>query len=97
MNISLDYDDTFTADPDLWRRFSAQARGRGHKVYVVTLRADAGCDEVRRECGPFVDGIIPCNYRPKREAVRAAGVRIDVWVDDMPETIASGDAGVVLV
>ena len=96
MNIALDYDGTFTRAPDLWRRTSAQFRAAGHKVYIVTLRSPSELDEVRKEAGPWVDGVIPCSRKSKREGVRDAGILIHIWIDDMPETIAMGDAGVVL-
>ena len=33
MNISIDYDDTYTKDPLMWNWFAQQALDRGHKVY----------------------------------------------------------------
>ena len=37
--ISLDYDHTFTADPDLWVSFIKAAELRGHRVIMVTWRS----------------------------------------------------------
>ena len=36
--IGLDYDGTYTVDPDLWLRFVRQAKDRGHEVICVTMR-----------------------------------------------------------
>lgn len=38
MKIALDFDDTYTADPELWDEFVASAKNRGHSVVVVTGR-----------------------------------------------------------
>lgn len=38
ITFGLDYDDTFTADPDLWRQFVSDALRRGHAVVCVTGR-----------------------------------------------------------
>jgi hypothetical protein len=92
MNIAIDYDGTWDRDPQLWQEFAARAR-RSHKVYIVTLRPSS--QGVGGESA-FVDGVVFCAYKPKRETCRANGIKIDVWIDDMPETISMGDAGVIL-
>ena len=38
MKIALDYDDTYTQDPELWLRFVKDALERNHDVRVVTMR-----------------------------------------------------------
>lgn len=38
--LGLDYDHTFTADPDLWRQFISDAQRRGHTVVCVTARRE---------------------------------------------------------
>ena len=46
MNISLDFDDTYTRDPAFWNSFIVGARGRGHHVYLVTARTPEQGQEV---------------------------------------------------
>ena len=92
MNIAIDYDGTWDRDPQLWQGFASRAR-LSHKVYIVTLRTPA---QGVGEAGKFVDDIVFCSLKPKRETCRANGIKIDIWIDDMPETIGMGDAGVVV-
>lgn len=40
MKIALDYDETFTADPELWKPFVAHCKARLHEVKFVTARGD---------------------------------------------------------
>lgn len=89
--ISLDYDRTFTAAPGLWRSFVAMAADRGNRVVCITRREDT---EENREAirSAFADldvaGMILCGAgTQKRDAATAAGLEVDVWIDDCPEGI----------
>jgi hypothetical protein len=92
MNISLDFDDTYTRDPDMWNPFVLHAMARGHKVYCVTLRTPEQGDDVLNTIGQ----IIGANYvhftsmQSKRNFMWAKGIKIDVWIDDMPDCIVRG-------
>lgn len=89
--ISVDYDRTFSAAPGLWRSFIADATARGHKVACVSRREDT--PENREQLrAAFADldlaDLILCGTETqKRAAARAAGLEVDVWVDDYPEGI----------
>jgi hypothetical protein len=76
MNIAIDYDGTFTADPEFWIAIIALAEKRGHKVYCVT----------KREPEMGVPGIpVPVIFssrKAKRPATELQGIHIDVWIDD---------------
>jgi hypothetical protein len=76
MKIALDYDNTFTRDPDLWICFVGMAYMRGHEVTIVTSR---------NEATPVpVTGIevIYCAFKAKDQHYDA-----DVWIDDDPKHI----------
>jgi hypothetical protein len=104
MNIGLDFDLTFTADEPFWRQFIANAHVAGHSVWIVTCRRD--CDENREEVfgaeiTNFPSSIAPRTglktYRhkftsgsPKRWFMDKQGIKIDIWIDDQPETIING-------
>lgn len=101
MNFGLDFDDTFTSAPDLWRSFIEQAENSGHKVYVVTCRRDteANREEVIGEidgCKRSVRvGLAPHRFlftglSAKRWFTEQKGIRIDVWIDDDPKCIEHG-------
>lgn len=95
LTISLDYDRTFTAAPGLWRSFVADATARGNRVVCITRRDDTeeNRHELRIAFGDLeVARTILCGTgTQKRDAAKAAGVEVDVWIDDYPEGIVSAD------
>lgn len=92
MNISLDFDDTYTRDPALWNVFVQDAIARGHRVYVVTMRSPEQSKEVYDSIGQIV-GESRCYFtcmQSKRNFMYAKGIPIHVWIDDMPDAILRG-------
>lgn len=86
MLISLDYDDTFSADPDFWRKFIESAKAHGHAVICITSRFESF--ENRRELESATGlKVIFCEHNYKRETAEKLGHRVDVWIDDCPEGI----------
>lgn len=85
LNIGLDYDDTFTQDPGLWRAFVGIAKERGHCVYVTTARHASDIADIEMNL-PGIE-VIPSGGKCKNPAAQAAGVSIDIWIDDMPQII----------
>lgn len=92
MNISLDFDNTYTADPPLWDVFIDYCRVRGHTVYVVTARAPEQGREVMQSVGTRVgeSNVYFTSLQSKRRYMQARGIKIDVWIDDMPDGILHG-------
>lgn len=84
MNLSLDYDNTYTLDPEMWNAIIDVIKLRGHKVYVVTLRTPSEGDDVRRQLADKVEAIIFTARSAKMDCVQMLGISIDVWIDDMP-------------
>jgi hypothetical protein len=84
MNISLDYDNTYTRDPKAWDEFIAIFQARGHKVYCVTMRSPAEAVQVFHDLTGKVDSIFTTNREAKKTFMYRIGIPIDVWVDDMP-------------
>lgn len=85
INFGLDYDNTFTEDPELWRQFIKACLSRGHFVYITTARNSNNIDDISKAL-PGVE-IIPSNGRLKQLATDEAEVTIDIWIDDMPELV----------
>ena len=88
--IAMDYDETYTTDPELWQSLIEAATSRGHIVYIVTARhrheltgmADTGCPV-------FATG------RCAKEAfMLGEGVEVDIWIDDDPAHILADHRGV---
>lgn len=79
MRIALDYDGTYTLAPGFWNGFIMNASCQGHEVICVTMR--------------YPDSqavVMPCpihytSYKAKVPFMEAAGVKIDVWIDDIPK------------
>lgn len=92
MNISIDFDNTYTQDRELWNEFIRLAQSRKHNVYCVTARHANKSDhltEVLESIGKLV-GVHNCVFTgnlPKRPFCEANNIHIDVWIDDMPENI----------
>ena len=84
--FGVDYDGTWSADPDAFEAFAALLIARGHRVVVVTARA-SGHVQVRRAVGKHVHRVIFTSGRPKRAYCAVQDEMIDIWIDDMPEMI----------
>ncbi len=85
--IALDYDGTYTADPDMWNEFISSAKMHGHEIYCVTMRI-AGVEsfDVERALSGRVDKIIYTNRKAKKQSVRMQCNRDpDIWIDDNPD------------
>jgi hypothetical protein len=85
VNIALDYDNTFTRDPETWLKVIQVFRDAGHKVYVVTMRYNN--DEtkpVNNALEGKVDGIFFTSRKAKRPFMFQRGIDISVWMDDTP-------------
>jgi hypothetical protein len=83
MLIALDYDLTYTADPELWDAFIAAARARGHEFVCVTGREQPPSIAERQIPMP----VVCAGDKHKFRAAMAAGYAVDVWIDDSPGTI----------
>ncbi len=92
MKIALDYDDTYTADPDLWTAFIYIARSSGHQVTFVTYRhePDEGHsdqnDDVKEAAKSLGIDVVFTHGQQKAGCFYA-----DIWIDDMPLTIPVAD------
>ena len=54
MILSIDYDNTYTADPLLWDQFIVNALERGHTVYCVSFRPEIDMVEPRQTVGRLI-------------------------------------------
>lgn len=87
MIIALDYDDTFTRDPQGWVEAINVLKDRGHTVYGVSMRYDAEMSSMDKAYLKLVDKLYLTQRRKKREYMDNLQVMIDVWIDDTPEFI----------
>lgn len=92
MKIALDYDRTFTADPELWTPFVHHAKAKGHEVKFVTYRLENASlytdpnwrtnKDIEFDALKLAIQIIYTNHKAKKDHWDA-----DIWIDDMPITI----------
>lgn len=87
-NIAIDFDDTYTADPELWDLFVSQARARGHRCFCVTARRDT--EENVRICVIPDCPTIFTRLSAKKAFCERLGLKIDIWIDDSPHIILQG-------
>ena len=85
LTIAIDFDSTFSADPDMWRQLIPIIQGRryGHQCILVTNRPEVMGNDVRAEVGDLMP-IVFAGRKSKRSAVINAGYEVDIWIDDMP-------------
>lgn len=88
LNIALDFDDTFTAAPEMWRRFIELAKSHGNRVFIVTARNNTESDlhEIRQAVGLSIP-VVMCGNQQKRAFCINDDLKIDIWIDDYPEAI----------
>jgi len=84
MLIAIDFDETFTADPELWAEFLVRARSRGHTAICATMRFEHEGAEVRAHMHGLVEKIIFTGRKAKMQAVQEAWYYPSVWIDDSP-------------
>lgn len=102
MNIAIDYDDTYTRDPDFWKMVISAAEFRGHKVYCITARSPAQDIDVLDSIGKIIghDNCLFTSMRAKKKYAYSKGIRIDVWIDDLPVFVDNGidteEGGIIL-
>lgn len=85
--VAIDYDETISLNEVGWMRIIKAFQNEGFKVIVVTYRPPE-CDPW--ELGWFSKGGIPVHFtsgKAKRKFMHDLGVRVDIWIDDMPETV----------
>lgn len=88
MKIAIDYDDTYSADRELFSGLIMAAKRRGHDVRFVTARHQhrANSDINADAKGLGID-IIFTDGRQKQPVTQDAGWEPDVWIDDQPSAI----------
>lgn len=94
MIFALDFDKTYTEDPRFWQSFIDMAEENGHEVFIVTVRhsywdAHPLLDELSNRSSVI---IVYTDGRAKRVFCEGLGIKIDIWIDDRPETIISNSS-----
>lgn len=88
LKIAVDYDDTYTADPELWYDFMRTAQDRGHKVFICTYRDDRYDVDAELSYLEVQFEIVYTRGVAKKWWCEQFGPgEVDIWIDDKPERI----------
>lgn len=88
LTISIDFDDTFTADVECWSRVIAELQRHGHTVICVSARRETFGNRQQLETAlPAGVKVLLSDTTPKRLHAASYGYRVDIWIDDVPEAI----------
>ncbi|MCR4319781.1 MAG: hypothetical protein NUV74_05520 [Candidatus Brocadiaceae bacterium] len=90
MLICLDYDETYTVDPEFWDLVIELALARGHRVICATMRHEHEAEEMPKTIGKRVEAIIYTGRKAKFDFVQKAGYYPSIWIDDMPHFLFQG-------
>lgn len=77
MNIALDYDGTYTRDPEMWDKFIILAEKMGHEVVCLTMRHPSEPVAMK----------IPIRIIYTARKAKALFYNADIWIDDMPQLL----------
>ena len=86
MIIAIDYDNTYTAAPELWNRMISMFSDAGHTIICITGRTENMAQPVMDSIGKLIPVIFAGNDW-KRDAAIKRGYKVDVFIDDMPEMV----------
>ena len=93
MTISIDFDETFSKDPTMWGEFATKSAADGNTVVMITRREDTPENQAIVEgalgkyAEAFTEVLLIGAAMQKADGAKAAGINVDVWIDDSPETI----------
>jgi hypothetical protein len=85
MKIALDYDGTYTLDPEFWDLVIALAHSHKHDIRIVTMRKPEMKIEINWP--PHTLDVIYTSNKQKREYCDEIGWHPAIWIDDSPEFI----------
>ena len=89
MIISLDYDGTFNVDKEMWLEFIRSAQNKGHKVILCTARYPTQDNtDVCSDLSGIVD-IYFTGKQPKKAYLKDKNIRVDIWIDNSPQSIVN--------
>lgn len=90
LKIAIDYDNTYTADPELWDLFIVWAKRRGHIVFIATARSATRDINDQLRALQTVVPVYFCDGVAKRFWCLHFGPgNVDIWIDDKPENVST--------
>ena len=80
--ICIDYDDTFSAIPELLTDFIIAAKKKGHRIIGATMRYEH--EGIPKEFRKLCDQIFFTKRKAKLPFLMAQKIFPDIWIDDKP-------------
>lgn len=93
MLVALDFDGTYTLDPELWNNVIDMFKRADHNVICVTMRYPEEGSEVELTIGKRCD-IIYTSRLAKEPYLNNLGIYPNIWIDDYPAFIFNNADGV---
>lgn len=88
LKIAIDYDETYTASPELWDSFILHALELGHKPFICTYRDDRyDKDEDLLFLEEVVEVVYTRGVAKKWWCEQFGPGDVSIWIDDKPERI----------
>lgn len=87
--FSIDFDGTFTVDPELFRALVVLLQRRGHRVILTSQRCRQFLPEIEEALGNVRLPIVFASGLSKEAAAREFGYDVDVWMDDSPFSVST--------
>lgn len=83
--VALDYDHTFTTDPETWIEITNLLRAAGFRIIGVTMRNPTEVRLMEPSYFEACDDVIFTGRKAKEDYVRTyTGYQVDIWIDDQP-------------
>lgn len=93
MIIAFDFDNTISKDANGFCSIMKLMESRGHKVVVVTGRKSTTYPEDLSFLKRMGFDVYFTEHKAKREYMRGIGIEVEVWVDDLPESVLNDYEG----
>ena len=85
--IAIDYDDTISLNIEAWKQIINLFTSLGAIVYVVTYRSSTQFDDMCLDIPNVKDTIFTNAIAKKKYCEDVANIDVDIWIDDLPESI----------
>ncbi|KKK67994.1 hypothetical protein LCGC14_2948520 [marine sediment metagenome] len=92
LKICIDYDGTYTEDPELWDAFIRHAKKQAHHLICATMRYESEDSKNLQRLSMQCHETHFTGRRAKGPYLAALGITPDIWIDDNPCWITN-DAG----
>lgn len=90
LNIAIDYDRTYTADPGLWYQFIQMSKAAGHTPFICTYRDERYDKDETLEFLEEDDVLVVYTRGVAKKwwcEQFTTFDKVDIWIDDKPERI----------